>query len=199
MRSFDKKVLAGFAVTTLALATVAPLAEASGYRTNNSDYYRGPVAIHRSYYPARGYYYQRSSSVGPALAGFFGGLLLGAVLTNHSNQVVYRDPYSDQAYYSRQEFIDHCNAAYHPRRILIVRYSSAGAYYDDCRNRGYYDDGYRTYDRDEGVYRGYHGDGDDDNGYYRSDRYYRNDGGYRNDRYYRNDDRREGGDGDDDD
>src|SRR5262245_16916176 len=97
MKAFDRKVLAGMAVTILALATVAPFAEAQGYRhrTGNSDYYRGSVVIHRSY-PYGGTYYRSSSSVGPALAGFFGGLLLGAVLTNRSNQVVYRDPYCDR-------------------------------------------------------------------------------------------------------
>src|SRR5205814_5507446 len=97
MMAYQKKMMAGMAVTILALATVAPFAEAGTYRhhTGNSDYYRGPVAIQRSY-PGGGTYYRRSSSAGPALAGFFGGLLLGAVLTNHSNQAVYRDPYCDR-------------------------------------------------------------------------------------------------------
>ena len=87
MKSFDRKLLAGMAVTILALATVAPFAEAGTYRrrTSNSDYYRGPVIIHRSYPSGGRYYYRSGSNVGPVLAGFFGGLLLGAVLTNRSN------------------------------------------------------------------------------------------------------------------
>src|SRR2546421_3989040 len=85
MKALDKKVIAGFGVAILALATVTPFAEAHAYgrRTSNSDYYRGPATIHRSY-PSSGYY-RRSSNAGPILAGFFGGLLLGAVLTNHAN------------------------------------------------------------------------------------------------------------------
>ena len=77
MKSFDRKVLAGMAVTILALATVAPFAEAGTYRrrTSNSDYYRGPVVIQRSY-PSGGRYYRSdrgwyehgTPSVGPARA-----------------------------------------------------------------------------------------------------------------------------------
>jgi len=210
MRAFDRKVLAGMAVTILALATVAPFAEAGTYRhrTSNSDYYRGPVVIQRSYpsYPSGGRYYRSQSSVGPALAGFFGGLLLGAVLTNRSNQVVYRDPYCDRDFSSRQEFIDHCNRYHRSREVRIVHYSSGRQYYDDCQDRGYYGNGGyndRTYQRDDGYYR----QGDDgysrgDNGYYRGDsrnddQYYRNDG-YDNGQDYRNQ-RRDRGDDEDDD
>src|SRR5215475_9356976 len=183
MKSFDRKVLAGMAVTILALATVAPFAEAGTYRrrTSNSDYYRGPVVIQRSYPSYGRYYYRSQSNVGPVLAGFFGGLLLGAVLTNRSNQVVYRDPYCDRDFYSRQAFIDHCNQYHRSREVRIVYYSSGRQYYDDCQSRGYYGGGYndRTYQRDDGYYRG------DD--YRNDDGYYRNDGcddsrDYRNDR-----------------
>lgn len=189
MKSFDKKVLAGLAVTILALATVAPFAEAAGYRTSNSDYYRGPTVIHRSYYPARGgYYYGRSSGVGPALAGFFGGLVLGSVLTSHS-QPVYHEAY--------------------PVRVVHVRYVR-GDDCDRCQDHGYYGGGgySRTYDRDQGVYRGdrdwdngsYRDDrGDRDNQYDRGDRYDRNDRNYRDSRDYRNDRNDQQGDGDDDD
>src|SRR5215475_9255333 len=162
MKSFDRKVLAGMAVTILALATVAPFAEAGTYRrrTSNSDYYRGPVVIQRSYPSYGRYYYRSQSNVGPVLAGFFGGLLLGAVLTNRSNQVVYRDPYCDRDFYSRQAFIDHCNTYHRARQVRIVHYSSGRQYYDDCQERGYYGDGRygdRTYQRDDGYYR--QGDG----------------------------------------
>jgi len=197
MKSFDRKVLAGMAVTILALATVAPFAEAGTYRrrTSNSDYYRGPVVIQRSY-PSGGRYYRSGSNVGPVLAGFFGGLLLGAVLTNRSNQVVYRDPYCDRDFYSRQAFVDHCNTYHRSREVRIVHYSSGRQYYDDCQDRGYYGDsryGDRTYQRDDGYYRG-----DDYRGDYRDDdRYYRNDG-YDNSRDYRNDRRNRDYDEDDD-
>jgi hypothetical protein len=210
MRALDKKVLAGLAVTILALATVAPFAEAGTYRhrTSNSDYYRGSVTIHRSY-PSGGYSYRRSSNAGPVLAGFFGGLLLGAVLTNHSSgQVVYRDPYCDRDFYSRQAFVDHCNTYHRSREVRIVRYSSGRDYYDACRDRGYYNDGYqssRTYDRDNGRYRGSRGDGDGNNRDYQGDRDCRdcgdNRGDYSRDRDYHKsrDYRQDDGDDDDDD
>jgi hypothetical protein len=121
--------------------------------------------------------------------------------------VVYRDPYCDRDFSSRQEFIDHCNRYHRSREVRIVHYSSGRQYYDDCQDRGYYGNGGyddRTYQRDDGYYR----QGDDgyyrgDNGYYRGDsrndddQYYRNDG-YDNGRDYRNH-RRDRGDDEDDD
>ena len=154
MRSLHRPVLATLAITILALGTVAPFAEAghgNGRRYKHGTRVETRVVryqpVYRSY---GGYSYRRSSSVGPALAGFVGGLILGAVLTDHaSGHVVYRDPYCDRDFDSRDAFYDHCNRYHHTREVHVVRYTDSRTYYDDCRDRGYYDGSYsRTWERE---------------------------------------------------
>src|SRR5262249_61595754 len=108
-----------------------------------------------------------------------------------------RHPYCDRDFYSRQAFIDHCNTYHRARQVRIVGYSSGSAYYDDCRDRGYYNDNLRTYDRDDGYY---DGDWDNRDRNCRDDRDRRDYRDYRDyrDRHYRNGDDDDQGDDDDD-
>lgn len=148
MRSMQTKVMAFMAILILALGTIAPFAEAGnayGRKYKKKGRHVTRVVRYESY-PSRTYYVRRSDNVGPVLAGFVGGLILGAVLTDRaSGHAIYRDPYCDRSFHSRASFDDHCRSYHRSREVRVVRYSSHQDYYDDCDRRGYYEGDYEDY------------------------------------------------------
>jgi hypothetical protein len=152
MSPINRKVMAFMAVLILALGTIAPFAEAGnayGRRWKKKGRNVRVVRVERSY-PSHTYIVRRSDNFGPVLAGFVGGLILGAVLTDRaSGHAVYRDPYCDRPFYSRASFDDHCRTYHRSREVRVVQYSSSQDYYDDCDRHGYYEGEYERYrDRD---------------------------------------------------
>lgn len=150
MLSHSSRWTAGLLATTLALATLVPAAQADRggswvrYKHGGSDRSARVVRYDRA--PQR-VYVQRSSSVGPALVGFLGGLVVGSAIHSHpvnaSAAVDYNywDPYCHRSYASRDAYYSHSRYAHHPRLVRVIEVDSG-----DCVRSEEYCDG-RWYER----------------------------------------------------
>ena len=192
MRNFQaKRWIAGLLLIPLTMSLSAPAAEA-GRRYKNRGNGRGhservvyrdgyrPVyrEVYRPVYRTR--VIHRSSN--DALAGFVGGLVIGAVLGSASSRSYgdsrrydYYDPYCDERFDSLQSYRGHCGTHRHTYTVRVIevrsgdcvdtiRYSDGGWRHcdDSYAYSGRGDYGYR--DRDQGYRdRGY-GDRDRDYG-----------------------------------
>ena len=83
-------------------------------------------------------YVVRSSSAGPAIAGFLGGLFLGATIAHAAPPAgyYYNDPYCHERFASLEIYRDHLYHYHHPRIVQVVSIRSG-----DCVRTGRYDDG----------------------------------------------------------
>jgi len=128
-----RKVQRSLATTLLAVVAVgaiAPFAEAS----HRHRRYRGPVyverrvvvrPVYRSVRVLRPAPYARytvwHSGNGPVIAGFLGGLFLGATLTNAApHGYVYWDPYCHRSFASLEVYDAHCRGSLHTEEIEVV-------------------------------------------------------------------------------
>ena len=122
--------------TTLAVAVPSARADRGRYRR-----YRGysPVGriVTRDCGPSH-YYIQRSSPVGPALAGFFGGLVIGATLGHGSRypQYAYEDPYCHERFASLDAYYDHARYCRHPRTVRIIEIRTGAPIGSYCYDHG---------------------------------------------------------------
>ena len=146
-----------FLTLAISLALVAPAAEADHGRGRRYKGYRGrgPERV----------IYQRSSSAGPALAGFIGGLVVGAAIarpqpyyeTRYSGgpRYSYGDPYCHERFSSLDRYGEHARRHHHAlvAQVFVV---STGEHIDDCcyqdgrwaggyQDAGYDDDSTRAY------------------------------------------------------
>ena len=191
--ALNKKLVTGGLLAAMALSAIAPAAYAGGgngrgrghnkwrrsevrYSQPSYSYYPTRRVAYRSY-PVTTRVYHRSSGAGPVIAGFIGGLAIGAILSSHAQpvyaepyryddrDVYYVDPYSDRSYSSLSVYISNTRTCDHPRLVRVIdrrsdrcvrtiRYSDNG--WQDCgRGNGGYDDGYFDrygHDRDGGRY-----------------------------------------------
>jgi hypothetical protein len=109
-------------VTVLAAVLLAGLSSAagahSGKRRGRGDQVR---VIHRDDRPASTYIVRRSSGAGPAIAGFLGGLFLGAALAHAAPAgYVYEDPYCGHRFHSLEVYHAHFVRHRHPGVIHVV-------------------------------------------------------------------------------
>jgi hypothetical protein len=145
--------ISGLLIATLALGAIAPAAEA---RSKGSKRYKGAkygARYHGSYggySPRRVVEVRRSSSVGPAIAGFIGGLVVGSVLTSAAERRAeerrveydppprydsrdyddgydsyrpdydYVDPYCDQHFSSLSSYPEHAYGHRHPVVVRVI-------------------------------------------------------------------------------
>jgi hypothetical protein len=121
----------------MALGTIAPAAWAGHGRGGPHKFRRGRAVervvvrhevVHRS---------RSNSSLGPAFAGFLGGLALGAAIGNNGNayaydrpapavraEFFYWDPYCHVRYSSLDAYRHHLHdGCRHPHRVRVIRYS----------------------------------------------------------------------------
>jgi hypothetical protein len=187
-------------LATLAVTTLAPAASAgharyryksprSGYQARVVTRYCNPGSV----------YTVRHSSAGPAIAGFLGGLFLGATIANAAPAGYgYYDPYCHSQFASLEVYRAHLYRHHHPRVIRVIALDSG-----DCvRSYRYSDGGWNNYD--DGYGGGGYRDGDDcgRDSYGRTWERDRRDGRWddrRDDQYRRDDrDRRDGNWNDDD-
>jgi hypothetical protein len=113
-------------VAAIVLATVAPAAQADrrhrrykggdrGYTTRVVTRHHGPGNV----------YVVRRSSAGPAIAGFLGGLVLGATLAHAApDGYVYDDPYCDERFFSLEIYRSHLRHHPHPRVVRVIERES---------------------------------------------------------------------------
>ena len=200
--ALNKKLVTGGLLAAMTLTAIVPAAYADrgkGRGHGNKKWRRTEVRYSQpsySYYPRRVHHsyptrvYQRSSGAGPVIAGFIGGLAIGAILGSHSQayaepyryhdrDVYYVDPYSDRHYTSLSVYISNTRSCDHPRLVRVIdrrtdrcvrtiRYVDSG--WQDCgRGYGDYDDGYFArsgHDCDGGRYDRYDRDDRYDDRYY---------------------------------
>jgi len=139
----QERWLAGLLIAGSALAAMAPLAEAGH---GHGRRYRAPVVVRRAYdwdgaRAPRHIYVARGSGTAPALAGFFGGLILGAVLADGASpHVLYRDPYCHEDFASLEIYSSHCRAHAHARAWTVIEGDGDRGCGGDRYERRYRDD-----------------------------------------------------------
>jgi len=174
----------GILLAVLALGSLAPAAEAGHGNGNGHSRYRGDGGYVRAGYPVRRVVIERhSDSVGPALIGFIGGLVVGSAIHSHPvyasappPECDYYDSYCDERFSSLGAYENHLRYHHHPRVVLVVNISNgrcigerswqSGRWIDDGRyGGGQYGDSDRGYgmgrydDRDgRGQYEDQQGD-----------------------------------------
>ena len=136
--------MAGVLVFAMVTALVAPAAQADHWRGRR---YKGagPVFYPR-HYSSGSVYIVRRSSAGPAIAGFLGGLFLGATLAQAAPAgFVYYDPYCDERFFSLEVYRSHLHHYHHPRVVRVIERDSG-----ECVHTYSYHDGgwYQADDRD---------------------------------------------------
>lgn len=111
--SFPHRLVAAALLASVSLATLAPAAQAGNGRGGPKKYRKGeyrqvdyrPRYSNGGSYGARRVVVHRSDGAGPAIAGFIGGLALGAILSN-SQHDAYASPPRDYCPPSRDRYYD---------------------------------------------------------------------------------------------
>lgn len=144
--------MAGALLAAIVLAMLAQAAQADDRRGRR---YKGRVAscetrVITRYHSPGSVYVVRRSSAGPAIAGFLGGLFLGATLAHAApDGFIYQDPYCDESFVSLEIYRAHLRHHHHPRVVRVIARDSG-----DCIHTWQYRDGnWEDWDR---------GDWDDD-------------------------------------
>jgi len=139
-------------VAAIVLATIAPAAQAEhrrGRRYKGSNPSCNTQVVTRYHSPGSVYVVRRSNA-GPAIAGFLGGLFLGATLAHAApDGFVYYDSYCDDRFASLEGYRTHLRRHHHPRIVRVLERDSG-----DCVHTLQYRDGdwhdwdERDWDRD---------------------------------------------------
>jgi hypothetical protein len=136
-----RRVVTGVLQIAVLAATLAPAAEAR--RRGHDRYKPGPyreVKVVR-HAPHRGHghgsvYVVRRSSAGPVIAGFLGGLFLGATLANAApSGYEYYDPYCDADFASLEIYHAHLRRHHHPQVVRVIEVETGA-----CAHTYRYDD-----------------------------------------------------------
>lgn len=100
--------------------------------------YRSSVRVHRR--PSASYTVWRRSSHGPVIAGFLGGLFLGATIANAApHGYAYWDPYCHQHFGTLELYYSHCSHHRHEHTIQVIEvpagYGHSDYHYcDECED-----------------------------------------------------------------
>ena len=122
-------------VAAIVLATVAPAAQADRRHRRYKGGYQTRV-VHRQH-GSGSVYIVRRSGAGPAIAGFLGGLFLGATLAHAAPAgYLYHDPYCDESFVSLEIYRSHLHSHHHPRVVRVLERDSG-----DCVRTYHYSDG----------------------------------------------------------
>jgi hypothetical protein len=159
-----RRWMTGVLLAAIVTATVAPAAQA-GHGRYTRYKYAGPRVVTRYHSPGSVYVIRRSGP-GPVIAGFLGGLFLGATLAHAAPAgYSYYDPYCDERFMSLEVYRTHLYRHHHPRIVRVIEVDTG-----DC---------VRSYQYQDGNWRGY------DDPYNRDDRYNQDDRYNRDDQYDR--------------
>ena len=157
-----KRWLASVLVAALSVAFLAPAADAGqrGRRYRGGGHRGGDYCavrvVRQVYAPARtiryahspySTYVVRRSSAGPVIAGFLGGLFLGAAIANAAPAgYQYYDSYCHESFATLEIYHSHLRYHHHPRIVRVIAADSG-----DCVHSYRYDDGaWEDWDDDEG-------------------------------------------------
>jgi len=151
--------IAGLLLACFTLTAAAPAAEAKGkeskrYKIHSVSVHRahGPQRVHRGAWhrhrPSRVVEIRRSSEL-PALAGFLGGLLVGAVITQASSAhdyaaappaYDYYDPYCRVSFGSLEAYQDHLGRHRHPGVVRVIEVETGDCVHVYRFQRGAWED-----------------------------------------------------------
>jgi hypothetical protein len=114
-------------VAAIVMVAVAPAAQADhrrGRRYKGWDRSYNTRVVTRYHSPGSVYVVRRSNA-GPAIAGFLGGLFLGATLAHAApDGFAYYDPYCDERFVSLEIYRSHLHHHHHPRVIRVIECDS---------------------------------------------------------------------------
>jgi hypothetical protein len=131
--------MTGVLLAAVVLAAVAPAAQAD-HRRDRRYKWAGPAystrVVTRHHSPGSVYIVRRSGA-GPAIAGFLGGLFLGATLAHAAPAgFSYYDPYCDERFVSLEVYGAHLHHHHHPGIVRVIELDSG-----DCVRSYHYQDG----------------------------------------------------------
>ena len=137
--------MAGLLVLCMGLATIAPAAQADHYRGRRYKGGSRPPQVVTPYHNPGSVYIVRHSSAGPAIAGFLGGLFLGATLAHAAPAgYVYHDPYCDENFVSLEVYRAHLHHHHHARIVRVIERDNG-----ECVSTyNYYGGGWHEWDGD---------------------------------------------------
>jgi hypothetical protein len=157
-----RRWLASVLIAAMSVAILAPTADAGhkGRRYkgsgNRGGDYRETGVVRQVYAPVRTVRYVRSphstyvvrrSSAGPVIAGFLGGLFLGAAIANAAPVgYEYYDSYCDESFATLEIYHSHLRHHRHPRIVRVIEADSGHCV--------------RSYRYDDGSWEGYDQEGD---------------------------------------
>jgi hypothetical protein len=111
--------MASLLLAVTVMAAVAPAAQADHGRDRRYKI-AGPAHVTRYQRPGSVYIVRRSGA-GPAIAGFLGGLFLGATLAHAAPAgFTYYDPYCDERFDSLEGYRAHLYRHHHPRIVRVI-------------------------------------------------------------------------------
>ena len=120
--------MAAVLLAAIVVAGIAPAAHADHHVRYKDDgrrwEHRGEGG--RYYYRSPGATYTvRRSSAGPAIAGFLGGLFLGATLAHAApDGYTYYDPYCHESFATLEVYRTHLYHYHHPRVVRVIEVDS---------------------------------------------------------------------------
>lgn len=130
--------IAALMLAALLLAGLAPMARADhdhGRRYKGEDWKRRQV-VEAPYWRHGSAYTVRRSSAGPAIAGFLGGLFLGATLSHAAPAgYSYYDPYCDERFATLEIYRAHLHHHHHAAVVRVIE-SNSGDCVDTYRYQG---------------------------------------------------------------
>ena len=149
-----RRWMIGVLLVAVLAATIAPAAQADRryrrYKNARPSY--STRVVTRCQSPGSVYIVRRSGA-GPAIAGFLGGLFLGATLAHAAPAgFSYYDPYCDERFVSLEVYGTHLHRHHHPRIVRVIELDSGDCVrsyrYQDGDWRDWHDED-RNEDRDE--------------------------------------------------
>jgi hypothetical protein len=163
------RLVTGVLLVAVLAATMAPAAEAGSRKKHvryKGGHHRETRVVRHSGHGHGSHgstYIVRRSNAGPIIAGFLGGLFLGATIANAApSGYSYYDPYCEESFASLEIYHSHFRRHRHPQVVRVIEVESG-----ECA---------RSYRYSDGKWRQW----DDRDDRYGDDRY--RDGRYRDDR-----------------
>ena len=116
--------MTGALLAAFVLAVFAPAADAGRKRRYKGWDHCDTRVVHRYHSPGSVYVVRRSSA-GPAIAGFLGGLFLGATLAHAAPAgYYYHDPYCGESFVTLEVYRSHLRHHHHPRVVRVIERDS---------------------------------------------------------------------------
>ncbi len=134
--------MAALLLAAVLLSGLAPMANADHqYRRYKDDGWRRRQVVEAPYWRHGSAYVVRRSSAGPAIAGFIGGLFLGATLSHAAPAgYAYYDPYCDERFATLDMYRAHLYRHHHAGVVRVIELDSGDCVHTYRYQRGDWND-----------------------------------------------------------